>query len=449
MLNPQTTKAEEKTMPQEPIVNSISNVLKFIGFSLIGIFVFFVPITVNGTSSIPLDHTVTWINTTFPSLTPIYALLLILGGVIYPFITKTWNQNIFNIVFSLLKIVGLAVGLIIYLKLGPDWLMNEYVGPFLFDLLVVPVGIMVPLGGVFLSLLIGYGLFEFIGVLFQRVMKPIWKTPGRSAVNAMASFVASFAVGILITNREFKEGKYTIKQAVIIATGFSTVTVSFMVIVAKTLDLMSIWNLYFAVTAFVTFLVTAITVRIWPISKIPDEYYNGMEGEPEKVIKNNYLQNAWKEAMEASNNAPNLGKNIWVNLRDGIIMTMNILPTILSIGLIGILLAEYTPIFDYIGYIFYPFTALLQLPDAFLTAKAAAIGVTEMFLPALLVVEAAHVTKFVIAVVCVSSILFFSASIPCILATEIKISIPKLIVIWIERTILSLIIVTPLAYLLL
>ncbi|MDF0728055.1 YjiH family protein [Cytobacillus sp. S13-E01] len=436
-------------MPQEPIVNSISNVLKFIGFSLIGIFVFFVPITVNGTSSIPLDHTVTWINTTFPSLTPIYALLLILGGVIYPFITKTWNQNIFNIVFSLLKIVGLAVGLIIYLKLGPDWLMNEYVGPFLFDLLVVPVGIMVPLGGVFLSLLIGYGLFEFIGVLFQRVMKPIWKTPGRSAVNAMASFVASFAVGILITNREFKEGKYTIKQAVIIATGFSTVTVSFMVIVAKTLDLMSIWNLYFAVTAFVTFLVTAITVRIWPISKIPDEYYNGMEGEPEKVIKNNYLQNAWKEAMEASNNAPNLGKNIWVNLRDGIIMTMNILPTILSIGLIGILLAEYTPIFDYIGYIFYPFTALLQLPDAFLTAKAAAIGVTEMFLPALLVVEAALVTKFVIAVVCVSSILFFSASIPCILATEIKISIPKLIVIWIERTILSLIIVTPLAYLLL
>jgi nucleoside recognition membrane protein YjiH len=449
MPNPQTTNVEENPKPQEQTVNNISNILKFIGFSLIGIFVFFVPITVNGTSSIPLDHIVTWINTTFPSLTPVYALLVILGGVIYPFITKTWNQNTFNIVFTLLKIVGLVVGIIIYLKQGPDWLMNEHVGPFLFDLLVVPVGIMVPLGGVFLALLVGYGLFEFVGVLFQRVMKPIWKTPGRSAVSAMASFVASFAVGLLITNREFKEGKYTIKQAVIIATGFSTVTISFMIIVAKTLDLMSMWNLYFFVTAFVTFFVTAITVRIWPISKLPNEYYNGMEGDPETVIDNNYLQNAWKQAMEASNNAPNFGKNIWVNLRDGMIMTMNILPTILSIGLIGILLAEYTPIFDFIGYIFYPFTALLQLPEAFLVAKAAAIGVTEMFLPALLVVESAIVTKFVIAVVCVSSIIFFSASIPCILATEIPISIPKLLVIWIERTILSLIVVTPLAYLLL
>jgi nucleoside recognition membrane protein YjiH len=449
MPNPQTTNAEENANPQEQTVNNISNALKFIGFSLIGIFVFFIPITVNGTSSIPLDHIVTWINTTFPSLTPIYALLVILGGVIYPFITKTWNQNTFNIVFTLLKIMGLAVGIIIYLKQGPDWLMNEHVGLFLFDSLVIPVGIMVPLGGGFLALLVGYGLFEFVGVLLQRVMKPIWKTPGRSAVSAMASFVASFAVGLLITNREFKEGKYTIKQAVIIATGFSTVTISFMIIVAKTLDLMSMWNLYFSVTAFVTFFVTAITVRIWPISKLPDEYYNRMEGEPETVIQNNYLQNAWKQAMEASNNAPNFGRNIWVNLRDGVIMTMNILPTILSIGLIGILLAEYTPIFDFIGYIFYPFTSLLQLPDAFLAAKAAAIGVTEMFLPALLVVESAIVTKFVIAVVCVSSIIFFSASIPCILATEIPISIPKLLIIWIERTILSLIIATPLAYLLL
>lgn len=323
MLDPHTTNIEESSKSPEQTANTLPNILRFIGFSLIGIFIFFAPIKVNGTSSIPLDHIVTWINTTFPSLTPIYALLVILGGAVYPFLTKTWNTSTFNIVFTLLKIVGLVVGIIIYSQAGPDWLMNENVGPFLFDLLVVPVGIMVPLGGVFLALLLGYGLFEFVGVLFQRVMGPIWKTPGRSAVSAMASFVASFAVGLLITNREFKEGKYTIKQAVIIATGFSTVTISFMIIVAKTLDLMGVWNLYFFATAFVTFAVTAITVRIWPISKMPEEYYNGMEGEPEVVIKSNYLQNAWKQAMEASSNAPHLGKSLWVNLRDGMIMTMN------------------------------------------------------------------------------------------------------------------------------
>nr|WP_048716963.1 MULTISPECIES: YjiH family protein [unclassified Bacillus (in: firmicutes)] len=440
---------EVNPTPQGQTLTSIPNILKFVCFSLIGIFVFFVPITVNGTSSIPLDHIVTWLNTTFPSLTPIYALLIILGGAIYPFVTKTWNQGLFNIVFSILKIMGLVVEIIIYLKAGPDWLMNEHVGLFLFDTLVVPVGIMVPLGGVFLSLLVGYGLFEFMGVFCQRIMKPIFKSPGRSAVSALASFVASFAVGLLITNKEFKDGKYTVKQAAIIATGFSTVTVAFMIIVAKTLDLMSMWNLYFFVTAFVTFVVTAITVRIWPINKMSDEYYNGMEGKPEEIVKEKYIQNAWKQAMEASNNAPSIGKNLWVNLRDGMVMTMSILPSILSVGLIGILLAEYTNLFDILGYIFYPFTTLLQLPDAFLIAKAAALGITEMFLPALLVVEATLVTKFVIAVVCVSSILFLSASIPSVLSTDIPISFPKLLVIWLERTILSLIIVTPIAYLLL
>jgi len=83
-----------------------------------------------------------------------------------------------------------------------------------------------------------------------------------------------------------------------------------------------------------------------------------------------------------------------------------------------------------------------------LVAKASALGIAEMFLPALLVVNSALVVKFVIAVVSVSSIIFFSAVVPCIVSTEIPITIPQLIVIWFQRVILTLLIVTPIAYLL-
>ena len=134
-------------------------------------------------------------------------------------------------------------------------------------------------------------------------------------------------------------------------------------------------------------------------------------------------------------------------------MTMSILPSILSVGLISLVLAEYTSVytsvFNLLGYLFYPFTWALQIPEPFLAAKASAIGIAEMFLPALLVVDAPLVTKFIIAVVSVSSILFFSAAIPCILSTEIPISITKLIVIWFERTLITLIITAPIAILLL
>lgn len=424
------------------------NVLKFFLYSAIGIFMFFIPIDIGGKSSIMLDHIVSWIRTTFPSFVPYYAFVVILFGAIYPFWTKTWNKDGVNTVFSFLKLIGLLVATMLLFNVGPSWLFEPGMGPFLYDKLVISVGLLVPIGSVFLALLVGYGLLEFIGVLMQPVMRPIWKTPGRSAIDAVASFVGSYSIGLLITNRVFKEGKYSIKEATIIATGFSTVSATFMIVVANTLGLMEIWNTYFWVTLFVTFTVTAITVRIWPLNKMSEAYYVG-EGEKEEKISGSYFKHAWREAMNAANQSKGLWKNVWVNLKDGFVMTMSILPSILSVGLIGLVLAEYTPVFDWLGYLFYPFTALLQIPEPMLAAKAAAMEIAEMFLPALMVTEAPLITKFVIGVVSVSAILFFSALIPCILSTEIPISIPKLLVIWVERTILTLIIATPLAYLLL
>ena len=58
------------------------------------------------------------------------------------------------------------------------------------------------------------------------------------------------------------------------------------------------------------------------------------------------LARAWEDALEVSKSAPSIMKNIAVNLKDGFIMTMGILPSIMSVGLIGIVLAKFTPIFD-------------------------------------------------------------------------------------------------------
>ncbi|MBG9450764.1 histidine transporter [Cytobacillus firmus] len=424
------------------------NKAKFFLFSAIGIFMFFIPVTVNGKSSIMLDHIVTAIQTYLPAAVTYYALLVILLGAIYPFYTKTWNKNKVNTVFSFFKVIGFFTAIMIVFGFGPAWLFDPSMGPFLFEKLVVSVGLLVPIGSVFLALLVGYGLLEFFGVIMQPIMKPIWKTPGKSAIDAVASFVGSYSIGLLITNRVFKEGKYSIKEAAIIATGFSTVSATFMIVVAKTLGLMDIWNTYFWTTFAVTFIVTAITVRIWPLKSMSEEYYNNQDP-PVETFTGNRLHAAWKEAMDTAAESPTLWKNIKDNLKDGFVMTMSILPSIMSVGLLGLILAEFTPVFDWLGYIFYPFTALVQLPDPLLAAKASAVGIAEMFLPALLAAEAALVTKFVIGVVSVSAIIFFSALVPCILSTEIPLSIPQLLVIWAERTILTILITAPLAYLLL
>lgn len=421
---------------------------KFFVYSLIGAFVFFVPFELDGKDTIALDHIVTAISTAWPSLTPYYALALIVAGAAYPFVSGTWRATTVETVFSLFKLMGLVVGVMIVFEVGPAWLFEPDLGPFLFNALVIPVGLLVPIGAVFLALLVGYGLLEFIGVLLQPVMRPVWRTPGRSAIDGVASFVGSYSLGLLITNRVYREGKYSTREAAIIATGFSTVSATFMVVVASTLGLMSFWNRYFWTTLVVTFLVTAVTVRIWPLSRISDGYFDGAEPQPEVDGKGRRFSLAWHEARGTVATAPSLVSNIWRNLRDGVLMAMAILPSILSIGLLGLLLATYTPVFDWLGYIFYPVTWALQIPDALLVAKASALGVAEMFLPALLVVDAGLEVKFIVAVVSVSQIIFLSALVPCLLATDIPLSIPHMLVIWLERVVLSLLLVTPIAFLL-
>lgn len=425
-------------------------VWRFWVYSAVGIFMFFVPLTLAGKNTIPLDHLVTGFRAVAGPVVPWIALAIIAFGTVRPFATGLWRASRTRAVFAFLNIAGLAVALALVLGFAPGWLAAEDIGPFLFDSLVIPVGLIVPIGAIFLALLVGYGLLEYIGVLMQPVMRPVWRTPGRSAVDAVASFVGSYSLGLLITNRIYREGKYSTRDAAIIATGFSTVSVTFMVIVATTLDLMDRWLLYFFVSLVVTFAVTAVTTRIPPLSRMPETFHPDAEPNPEEKIQGSRFAAAWAEARGVLATAPGLLAGTWASFKEGLVMASSILPSILSVGLGGLLLAKFTPIFDWLSYLLLPFTWIVQLPDPALAAKAMMLGIVEMFLPA---VEAAghesEVLRFVVAVVCVSGVIFLSAMVPSLLATDIPFSLWTLFVIWYERVVLSIILTTPLAFLLL
>jgi nucleoside recognition membrane protein YjiH len=422
---------------------------KFFVYSLIGATFFFVPMTINGDRSILLDHIVTAVRQAIPDLLPYYALILLAAGAAYPFAAGTWRRSRVTTVFSAFKVAGFAVGLMLVFEVGPAWLFEPDMGPFLLESLVIPVGLLVPIGAVFLAMLVGYGLMEFVGVLLQRVMRPLWRTPGRSAVDAAASFVGSYSLGLLITDRVYRSGRYTGREAAIIAVGFSTVSVTFMVVIANTLDLMGIWLTYFFLTFFVTYAVTAIVVRIPPLSRVPDEPFPEATPQPEEQITGNRIGRAWEEARTTLRTAPSLPRNVWANFTEGLRMSMSILPSIMSVGTIGLLLAHFTPVFDLLAYVFWPFTRLVGLSDPMLAAKALSVGIAEVFLPATMAAGSEDlVLRLVVGVVSVSAIIFFSALVPCVLATRIPLTMGRLVVIWFQRVVLSILIAGPLAYLL-
>ena len=126
-------------------------------------------------------------------------------------------------------------------------------------------------------------------------------------------------------------------------------------------------------------------------------------------------------------------------------MTASVVPSVLSIGLIGLIVAEYTDIITWFSYIYYPLLYLFPLENVPLLAEAVTISIVEMFLPALLVAEADITTRFIAGVCSISAIVFLSGLVPAVLSTSLNIKVWKLIAVWFIRTVLSLIIVIPIA----
>ncbi|MEK4553905.1 YjiH family protein [Jeotgalicoccus sp. FSL K6-3177] len=420
---------------------------RFFVFSALGLFLFFVPVTMSGTRSIMLDHIVTVIHSIFGENIQYYTLAVVFAGTLIPILTKTWKKSAFNILFTIFKILGLVIGVMVVFNIGPAFVLDENMGPFLYYSLAINLSLLIPLGGAALGLILGYGFLVFIGVLLEPVMRKLFKTPGRSAMDAMASLVGSYSVGLLITNRTYKEGLYNKKEGLIIATGFSTVSVTIMVVVARTLDLMDHWVLFFIIVILVTFLVTALTAYLPPIRNEKEIYFNDKNSITEEDYEGNILEYAWYKAKQQSHSARPLREDIWTNFLEAMKMTASVVPSVLSIGLLGLIIAEYTDVITWISYVYYPLLYMFPLENVPLIAEAVTISIVEMFLPSLLAAEADIVTRFIAGVTSISAVVFLSGLVPAVLSTSLNLQVWKLIAVWFIRTVLSLLIVIPIALL--
>ena len=112
--------------------------------------------------------------------------------------------------------------------------------------------VLIPSSSLFLPLLVDYGLVEFVGVLVRSIMRPVFKLPGRAAVIMVSAFLGNFSVGHIAINDQYKQGRMTEREAVVIGTSMSTVSVGFLLALANISGLTnaslrgkSYWNLYF------------------------------------------------------------------------------------------------------------------------------------------------------------------------------------------------------------
>ena len=451
----------------EKTIYKWSAYVKFVLFSLLGIFVFFINVpfpgyeiqigiwkwgAVSPQSNVIVSHLTNFIKAAlftgnFKAM-PMIVWMIGIYSIVDLFVLrpdKFWHTTKVAASFAMMEIYfGWHPGFMAwFFETVPS--LNNSICMFIMNSILVTISISIPAASLFLPLLVDYGLVDFVGVLVRPIMRPVFKLPGRAAVIMVSAFLGNFSVGHIAVNDQYKTGRMTEREAVVIGTSFSTVSVGFLMALANNTGLneRGYWNLYFWTAFLITLLVSLIGVRIYPLRQISDHCCPGVEPCPEPLIKNNILKVAWKEALDVADNQSSLLSRIRYIMKE----TLGVLGTVASgtafFATAGVLLYTYTPIVRWIGYIFYPFMRIaIPKAEAVTACTGAAVSFVEVTLPALLVTvgEWSLRTRYMMAVIPVTSIIFLASFVPCLMATEVPVKFKDMVIIWLERMLLSVLI---------
>ena len=440
-------------------------ILFLLVFSAIGLFLFFGNVTVNGSSTNAFGAVYNGFINLFGSAIWWVLLLIIIGNfcchIYFRYIKGGKVQNAFADVYNhdgWVKTVLYALGVVyaviwtMYVALGrtdmPQIIVSDATGGNVFPPIVKGVFGIILMGAVCMPFLLNYGLLEIIGAVLEPIMRPLFKTPGKAALDATSSFVSSSSLGVLITNRLWKNKVYTEKECVAIMTGFSAVSIGFAYLVIDTAGCSSQWAKIYAISFVMVFLIEMVLVRVWPITKKTDIYIDGTVQTPE-MRKNEArysLQTLPRGVMRgvkraAISKGPVL--DIIDSVKDSVLVLPQVLTSLAAIGLTGMILAEYTPVFDWLGYIFRPLMILMRVPDVSAIAPSMPVGIAEMFLPVLVMagktVEISFQARVYVCLVSMCQIIFFSETGTVMLATRSPVKFWELCIMFVERTIMAMI----------
>ena len=413
-------------------------VLRFVTSFAAGFAFFLWPLQLGDRFTVPFDLVVQWILETAPGAVAFYCLGLIVLGALASLLARRrqgfWTAYRSSGWIVFVRVLAVPLAGIYFFRFGPDLLLQASVRDLMWSTLAFSVGVIVPIGAALLSLFVEYGVLDFVGTLMRPVMRPLFRLPGRAALDSVTSWVGSYSVGLYLTRRLFEGGFYTRREAYTIVTCFSTVSIGFVAVVAQTLGLLHLFPVIFFVYFVLVYALTMIFARVWPVSTTPDSYVapESRELDAERPL----LREAWQRALSRAGSAPGFVLTFGRGFRDGLVLASTILGSILTVGTSALLVARETPLFDWLGLPLVPVLHALGLPDAELVAPAALAGICEMYIPALLVRDAALPARFFVAVLSISQLIFFSAVGPMMLDMFQKVPIRarELVAIFLMRT---------------
>ncbi len=345
-----------------------------------------------------------------------------------------------NLLGLTMRVVGAIFVTMIFFQVGPAWIISNTTGGVILNDLNPPLVSFLIFAVLILPFLVDYGLMEFVGVYLSKPFQKVFGLPGRSVVDALASWLGSASVGVLITSQQYDRGFYSAREASVISTNFSIASIAFTLIIVQFIGISHLFLQFYGVL-IVTGLVLAIIVpRLPPLNNIPDSYFIKGVSQPERIPEGVSLKKwAIEQAMVKSHYAP----TVFQSLRSGSMVLLDIylglMPVVFAVATVALAIAEYTSIFSYLSYPFIYFLEILNVPEAVSAAPAMLVGFADMFLPAVLAQGIANEqTQFIIACISMAQVIYLTEVAALILRSNIPLNLFHLFAVFLWRTVIGL-----------
>lgn len=449
------------------------SLLKFLIPSAIGIFLFMIPLSKDGSLTIPIALLSTWLQENLATRMTNILLIIVLISSVGALITKLFKPNfilkntflnsLFHIswlwlIIRILSVIFIATILFsdkVDLETLPHFLV-----PLINSITSLDTGSLVLLSllpilfsiflfaGLFLPLLLNFGLLEFAGALLVRVMRPVFNLPGRSAIDCLASWLGDGTIGILLTSKQYEDGFYTQREAAVISTTFSLVSITFSLVVIDTVGLSHMFIPFYLTVTLSSLIVAIILPKLPPLSRKKDVLYDGScpTRTDETLNDTSHIKQGFEKALITAKNQ-NIFQCVMVEGSKNVIdMWIGIIPVVMTVGTLALILATYTPVFQILGIPFLPILKLLGVPEAAAASQTLVAGFADMLLPSVMAASIeSEFTRFIVASLSVTQLIYLSEVGSLIIASKIPIKFKELFIIFIERTLISLPIVVIIA----
>lgn len=291
----------------------------------------------------------------------------------YQFIRKNFNVKALQIIFRFAALYFVVS----YKFLNFDSLLKLNVSSAEIIEMTGSIIIFITIANFFLPLLSEYGLAEFLEVLLDKVIKPVFKVPGNAMVNLVTSFFVGSTMSMYLTGMQYEKGIFSKQEAMRIMTALTVPSLSTGLLYWSVIGDSSYFFKFYGLTVLVFFTMAFIMVRMPPFTSMDQTKLV-----PSIVpTEGNKLSQALQKASERAYKTKYSIKNSLLAVAN---ILMSFVPFLITLGTLSVLLIEYTNVFEIMSYPYGLYLKIFSIEQPFLLSQTLILYTIDLIMPAVI-----------------------------------------------------------------